>query len=64
MKKGQTILKLFEYMTLGKATIAPDMDNTKEILTKDKDALLFTSKDDFKEKLIHLCQSEILRKKL
>lgn len=57
-------LKLFEYMALGKAILAPDMDNIKEILTANKDALLFYSEDDFKEKLIQLCESEQLRKQL
>jgi len=57
-------LKLFEYMALGKAILAPDMNNIKEILTADEDALLFTDEDDFKEKLINLCESEELRKNL
>ncbi len=57
-------LKLFEYMALGKAILAPDMGNIKEILTADKDALLFNSEDDFKEKLVQLCESEELRKQL
>jgi len=57
-------LKLFEYMALGKAILAPDMDNIKEILTANEDALLFSDADDFKEKLINLCESEVLRKQL
>ena len=57
-------LKLFEYMALGKAILAPNMDNIKEILTADKDALLFSDEIDFKEKLIRLCQNEQLRKQL
>lgn len=57
-------LKLFEYMALGRAILGPDMENIKEILTADKDALLFSNEDDFKEKLIHLCESEQLRKQL
>jgi glycosyltransferase involved in cell wall biosynthesis len=57
-------LKMFEYMALGKAILAPDMDNIKEILTADKDALLFSDEKDFKEKLVELCQSEQLRKQL
>jgi len=57
-------LKLFEYMALGKAILAPDMENIKEILTADKDALLFNSEEDFKDKLINLCESAPLRNKL
>ena len=34
-------LKLFEYMALGRAIIAPDAPNIQEILTHDLDALLF-----------------------
>jgi len=57
-------LKLFEYMALGKAILAPDMDNINEILSADKDALLFSNESDFKEKLILLCESKELRKQL
>jgi len=57
-------LKLFEYMALGKAILAPDMDNIKEILTANKNALLFGNEIDFQEKLIHLCRSSELREKL
>ena len=34
-------LKLFEYMYLGRAVVAPDMANIREILTHERDALLF-----------------------
>jgi glycosyltransferase involved in cell wall biosynthesis len=34
-------LKLFEYMALGKAVVAPDQPNIRETLTHEKDALLF-----------------------
>ncbi len=34
-------LKLFEYMAAGKAIVAPDQANLREILTHEKDALLF-----------------------
>ncbi len=59
-------LKLFEYMALGKAIIAPDKDNIKEVITDKKDALLFSVKaeDDFIEKLKKLCISIELREKL
>jgi glycosyltransferase involved in cell wall biosynthesis len=36
-------LKLFEYMALQRAIVAPDKDNIKEILTHTKDAMLFRS---------------------
>jgi len=57
-------LKMFEYMALGKAILAPDMANIKEILTANENALLFSGEEDFKEKLIYLCQNEELRKTL
>ena len=38
-------LKIFEYMYSGLATIAPDQPNIREILTDQKDALLFTPRD-------------------
>jgi len=57
-------LKLFEYMALGKAILAPNMDNIKEILSANNDALLFNNEHDFKVKLIELCESEVLRKQL
>ncbi len=34
-------LKLFEYMALGKAIIAPDSDNIKEVVTDGEDVMLF-----------------------
>jgi len=34
-------LKLFEYMALGKAIVAPDQPNIREVLRRDIDALLF-----------------------
>jgi glycosyltransferase involved in cell wall biosynthesis len=36
-------LKLFEYMALQRAIVAPDKDNIREILTHTKDAMLFDS---------------------
>jgi glycosyltransferase involved in cell wall biosynthesis len=38
-------LKLFEYMYMGKAIVAPDQQNIREVLTDDKDALLFDGSD-------------------
>ncbi|MHA7873298.1 MAG: glycosyltransferase family 4 protein [Hyphococcus sp.] len=43
-------LKLFEYMALGKAIIAPDQANIREIVTDGEDAMLFTASD---EKALH-----------
>jgi glycosyltransferase involved in cell wall biosynthesis len=38
-------LKLFEYMALGRAIIAPDTENIREILEPEVDSLLFTAGD-------------------
>jgi glycosyltransferase involved in cell wall biosynthesis len=38
-------LKLFEYMALGRAIVAPDQPNIREVLTHETDALLFTPDD-------------------
>ena len=56
-------LKLFEYMALGRAIIAPDQPNLREILTDDVNALLFTpgEREPFMDALIRLCQDEHLR---
>lgn len=39
-------LKLFEYMALGKAIVAPDTKNIREILINNKNALLFDLDDE------------------
>ena len=39
-------LKMFEYMALGRAIIAPDQPNLREILKPDIDALLFDPEDE------------------
>jgi len=38
-------LKLFEYMALGRAIVAPDQPNIREVLTHETDALLFKPDD-------------------
>ena len=38
-------LKLFEYMALGRAIVAPNQPNIREVLTHEKDALLFEPDD-------------------
>lgn len=59
-------LKLFEYMVLGKAIIAPDRANIREILTHRSDALLFNPNEEqaFTEQLRELCFDENLRQRL
>ncbi|MDO9047791.1 MAG: glycosyltransferase family 4 protein [Methylobacter sp.] len=56
-------LKLFEYMALSKAILAPDRDNIREILTHKENALLFDSDDDqsFMKHLLDLCLNKELR---
>lgn len=59
-------LKLFEYMGLGRATIAPDQANIREVLTDGENALLFTPDDraSFCQALQRLCADEGLRQRL
>lgn len=59
-------LKIFEYMESGLATIAPDQPNIREILTDNKDGLLFdpASETDLAEKAKRLIEDEPLRKRL
>ncbi|HEY4077853.1 MAG TPA: glycosyltransferase family 4 protein [Rhizomicrobium sp.] len=59
-------LKLFEYMTLGRAILAPDQPNMREILTDDVNALLFApgERRPFMEALNRLCLDEHLRHRL
>ncbi|MDD2725339.1 MAG: glycosyltransferase family 4 protein [Methylovulum sp.] len=59
-------LKLFEYMALGKAILAPDRANIREILTHRTDALLFDPENDlaFGELLCELCFDDKLRSQL
>ncbi len=59
-------LKIFDYMTLGRAIVAPDQPNIREILTDGSDALLFKAGDAeaFKASLLRLCRDDVLRAKL
>ncbi|MEO1241271.1 MAG: glycosyltransferase family 4 protein [Pseudomonadota bacterium] len=59
-------LKLFEYMALGKATLAPDSLNIREILTDGKDAMLFDPKDEsaFDRRLARLVEDADMRIRL
>lgn len=59
-------LKLFEYMALGKAIHAPAQPNIEEVLTHERDALLFDASDDadFAGTLTRLVGDGELRKRL
>lgn len=59
-------LKMFEYMFLGKAIIAPDQANIREILEHEKDALLFdaSNKNAMHEALLKLAENPELRTRL
>jgi glycosyltransferase involved in cell wall biosynthesis len=59
-------LKLFEYMALGKAIVAPNRRNILEILVDEDNALLFDPDQEFSfsNQLKRLCESEELRKSL
>lgn len=59
-------LKLFEYMALGKAVIAPRQPNIEEVLTHDRNALLFdtTGSGALERGLAQLCQDPALRRRL
>jgi glycosyltransferase involved in cell wall biosynthesis len=59
-------LKIFEYMFLGKAILAPDRNNIKEILTDHQDSILFSPEQegDFIKRLCQICESKELREKI
>lgn len=59
-------LKLFEYMALGKAIIAPDQPNIREILTDEEGAALFdpASPEGFDKALVALIDNAALRARL
>jgi glycosyltransferase involved in cell wall biosynthesis len=59
-------LKLFEYLALGKAIIAPAQANLVEILEHDRNALLFapTDREDFFRALATLVDDGALRERL
>ncbi len=58
-------LKLFEYLALGRAIIAPDMPNIREILTDGENAVLFApdagQEDKFASAILLLCTDAALR---
>jgi glycosyltransferase involved in cell wall biosynthesis len=59
-------LKLFEYMAMDRAIVAPDQPNIREVLTDGVDALLFEpgNPGDFRAALIRLVRDPALRGKL
>ena len=59
-------LKLFEYMALGRAIVAPAMANIREVLSDGEDALLFDPDDaaTFDAALERLCADAALRERL
>lgn len=59
-------LKMFEYLALGRAIIAPDKENIKEILEHGKNGYLFNcdSTDTFLSGIEALCQDADLRNEL
>ncbi len=59
-------LKLFEYMALGRAIVAPDMRNIKEILSDEVDSLLFDPDREtgFREAIERVCNDHELRDRI
>ena len=59
-------LKLFEYLQLGRAIVAPDTENIREILTGERDALLFdpAAEGAMEAALLRLCSDTGLRERL
>jgi glycosyltransferase involved in cell wall biosynthesis len=59
-------LKLFEYMALGKAIVAPDQANIREALSPDVDAVLFDPEqpDDMARAILRLAGDPTLRERL
>lgn len=59
-------LKLFEYMALGRAIVAPDQRNIREVLTQGRDALLFdpANMEDFANAIRRLVSDGDLRQTL
>jgi glycosyltransferase involved in cell wall biosynthesis len=59
-------LKLFEYLELGRAIVAPDTENIREVLTGGQDALLFDIAQEgaLEDALLRLCGDAALRRQL
>jgi glycosyltransferase involved in cell wall biosynthesis len=59
-------LKLFEYMALSRAIVAPDQPNIREVLVDGENALLFRDDDPahFRSQIMRLCGDADLRRRL
>jgi glycosyltransferase involved in cell wall biosynthesis len=59
-------LKLFEYMALGRAIVAPSTSNIKEVLDHGENAILFNPDDyeDFANAIETACRDRMLRDKI
>lgn len=59
-------LKLFEYLALGKAIVAPRQPNIEEVLTDGRNALLFDAQAEggLQDALTRLCEDATLRERL
>ncbi len=59
-------LKVFEYLALGRAIVAPDKENIREILVHQNNALLFDNANmkSFFVAIEQLCENEQLRQRL
>lgn len=59
-------LKLFEYLAVGRAVVAPATPNIREILTHEENALLFDPADPeaFRAAVLRLCNDDALRRRL
>lgn len=59
-------LKLFEYLALGRAIVAPDKANIREILSNDINAVLFDNNmpNAFFESVERLCEDDALRRNI
>jgi glycosyltransferase involved in cell wall biosynthesis len=59
-------LKLFEYLALGRAIVAPDQPNIREVLTPESDAVLFDPgrPQAFADAVARLATDSALRQRL
>lgn len=59
-------LKLFEYLALGRAIVAPATPNLREVLASEQNALLFNPEDPhaFRVAIEHLCVDTDLRERI
>lgn len=59
-------MKILEYMAMGKAILAPDMPNIRDLITQEKSGLLFQADDsaELKEKLLRLMEDVDYRNSL